>query len=370
MYLKLNSDKTTFQTIVEELRNFENGLVFSSNIDNLSINISPSENIILKVIELSNRENITIKFVFICTGTEFDVEDWQTATRVYCGYFEKGKVYYLKHDNFNNYPQKKCNEFYGFVSYVFEDYFDINFEVQFEVDLDFFKEINQSKYKSRLLVFDKIDIYQHLMSGYESPRIITQLHETSAGYYINNYNIDRGEIPIYVKSNHTPQIINTEPFINKYDSSKTIMFFDLETNGLPKKNRVNYIEDWPDIVQISWSIYKLSGELIDIGNEIIKPFGFQINKESEDIHGISQKMALTKGKSFAEVIDIFIHKMRCANIVVAHNLEFDLTVLITSVFKYELRTEDDKHYLDNFFLNGKITWSFYQLKLLFKSMKY
>ena len=51
MYLKLNSDKTTFQTIVEELRNFENGLVFSSNIDNLSINISPSENIILKVIE-------------------------------------------------------------------------------------------------------------------------------------------------------------------------------------------------------------------------------------------------------------------------------------------------------------------------------
>ncbi len=51
--------------------------------------------------------------------------------------------------------------------------------------------------------------------------------------------------------------------------------------------------------------------------------------------------------------------MSCANIVVAHNLEFDLTVLITSGFKYEIRTEDDKQYLDNFFFNGKITWSFY-----------
>ena len=112
-----------------------------------------------------------------------------------------------------------------------------------------------------------------------------------------------------------------------------VLIFDTETTGLPKNNKtvpsVENIEDWPYIVQISWLYYDTDTcQLIGESDNIIKlPPEIIISKESTDIHKITNQICKIKGQKMSTVLDDFMERFTSADLIVAHNMEFDHKML-------------------------------------------
>ncbi len=118
------------------------------------------------------------------------------------------------------------------------------------------------------------------------------------------------------------------------------LFFDTETTGLPVNWRapISDSDNWPRLVQLAWAWYDQEGNQWDFYDYIIKPAGFIIPEESTKIHGISQALAEKKGKALNEVIDFFTKQVKQAELIVAHNIDFDQKIVGAELFR--LKKED------------------------------
>lgn len=107
------------------------------------------------------------------------------------------------------------------------------------------------------------------------------------------------------------------------------LFFDTETTGLPRTYRASIkdLENWPRVVQLAWLTYSKNGKLLSENDYIIKPEGFFIPKEATKIHGITTKKALTDGNDLKPVLTQFARDIKKANLVVAHNIDFDEKII-------------------------------------------
>jgi DNA polymerase III epsilon subunit-like protein len=110
-----------------------------------------------------------------------------------------------------------------------------------------------------------------------------------------------------------------------------IFVFDTETTGLPKTKFINptKLDEWPNIVQLSYIIYDTSiNEIILIQDHIIKmENNVNICEESAKIHGITNEISKNKGKLIKDVMDEFFYYIRNCDIVVGHNVSFDINML-------------------------------------------
>jgi DNA polymerase III epsilon subunit-like protein len=131
-----------------------------------------------------------------------------------------------------------------------------------------------------------------------------------------------------------------------------ILFFDTETNGLPKFRTAVAPSDWPAIVQVAWQVWDSRPEevataataiaatattataataafsLLSASSYIVKPSPSLIwNMESQAIHLISKEKALVEGSDPEEVWSAFAEALAGASLVVAHNLAFDKSVV-------------------------------------------
>ncbi len=104
------------------------------------------------------------------------------------------------------------------------------------------------------------------------------------------------------------------------------LIFDTETTGLPKKWNapITDTDNWPRCVQIAWQLHNEYGELIDHQDYLIKPEGYNIPYDAEQIHGISTELAEKKGEDLEKVLYLFNEVLSKAKFVVGQNLEFDL----------------------------------------------
>ena len=82
------------------------------------------------------------------------------------------------------------------------------------------------------------------------------------------------------------------------------LIFDTETTGLPKRwdAPVSDTDNWPRCVQIAWQLHDEMGGLIEQFDTLVRPEGFNIPYDSEQIHGISTDLALREGKPLDEVL--------------------------------------------------------------------
>lgn len=107
------------------------------------------------------------------------------------------------------------------------------------------------------------------------------------------------------------------------------LFFDTETTGLPKRfgAKPEDLDAWSTarLVQLSW-IVDQDGYEIGFGDLIIIPDGFEIPAEATKIHGITQMEAMAKGVELKKAIYYFLGAARMADIIIGHNVEFDLGV--------------------------------------------
>jgi len=113
---------------------------------------------------------------------------------------------------------------------------------------------------------------------------------------------------------------------------RMILVFDVETTGLlPNKTRGKAsgnevpIESYPYIIQLSFVLYDIieSTAVITYNSYIKIPENIEIPDRVSELTGINKQVCNENGKDIIEVIDKFYEAYMSAEVIVAHNIEFD-----------------------------------------------
>ena len=85
------------------------------------------------------------------------------------------------------------------------------------------------------------------------------------------------------------------------------LIFDTETTGLPKRwdAPLTDSDNWPRCIQIAWQLHDEMGNLVEHEDYLVKPEGFNIPYDAEQVHGISTELAQEKGIALREVLEKF-----------------------------------------------------------------
>lgn len=118
------------------------------------------------------------------------------------------------------------------------------------------------------------------------------------------------------------------------------LIFDTETTGLPKKWNapITDTDNWPRCVQIAWQLHDEFGELVEQQDYLIKPEGYNIPYDAEQIHGISTLLAEEKGAKLEDVLILFNEALSKSKFVVGQNVKFDLNIMGCEYVRKQLET--------------------------------
>ena len=107
------------------------------------------------------------------------------------------------------------------------------------------------------------------------------------------------------------------------------LIFDTETTGLPKRYDapLSDSDNWPRCIQIAWQLHDAMGNVIEHQDFLVKPDGFNIPYDSEQIHGISTALAEEQGVPLAEVATAFQKALEKTTFVVGQNVDFDVNIM-------------------------------------------
>ena len=116
-----------------------------------------------------------------------------------------------------------------------------------------------------------------------------------------------------------------------------ITTIDTETTGLSKAKMITQqtLHLWPHIVQLSYVVYDNStNTVIKTVDYIIKiPDNIVISEENSKIHGITDIMSKTQGVNLTEVLSEFMEDYNKSDIIIAHNMEFDINVIKVEIMR-------------------------------------
>lgn len=133
---------------------------------------------------------------------------------------------------------------------------------------------------------------------------------------------------------------------------KKYLVFDTETTGLPPYRKVEqskeiasplkYLKHWDDcrIVEIAWLLCDEQGNCLKKEDYIIQPKDYIIPEEASRIHGITHEMAMENGIDIEIVLSIFACDLAEADVLVAHNMDFDYHVLLSEWLRYTPYTKE------------------------------
>jgi DNA polymerase III epsilon subunit-like protein len=116
--------------------------------------------------------------------------------------------------------------------------------------------------------------------------------------------------------------------------------FDTETTGLPRdrRGRIEDSSNWPYILQLSWILYDNETNRLFKSNDIIElPDSVEISKESIAVHGITRKRSRDDGIPIRKAIVKLQKAMADANVIIAHNLEFDKKLVMAECARNKMR---------------------------------
>lgn len=107
------------------------------------------------------------------------------------------------------------------------------------------------------------------------------------------------------------------------------LVYDTETTGLPKNWNapISDSENWPRMVQISWQVHDVLGNLIEVKNYIIKPEGYEIPYAVVKVHGITTERAIQQGVALDFVLEEFNKALALSKSVIGHNISFDNNII-------------------------------------------
>ncbi len=118
------------------------------------------------------------------------------------------------------------------------------------------------------------------------------------------------------------------------------IIFDTETTGLPRdwNAPITDTDNWPRVIQIAWQLHDDMGQMIEHQDFLIRPDGFDIPYDAEQIHGISTELAKEQGESLEDVLKLFNEALTKAKFVVGQNIQFDINVTGCEFVRTEMDT--------------------------------
>jgi len=122
-----------------------------------------------------------------------------------------------------------------------------------------------------------------------------------------------------------------------------IGFFDTETTEFTKPNGDH--SDQPHCCQIAGLLTDADGNELKSFETIIapgdvEPFHFVIPERVAEIHGISTDRAIHEGIQLIPAMEQFMSVMAEADLVVAHNIDFDIIVVGASLWRAGMNPAD------------------------------
>lgn len=116
------------------------------------------------------------------------------------------------------------------------------------------------------------------------------------------------------------------------------LFLDLETSGLPMERNVHYsvYDNFPHIVQLGYEYY-VGKELKERRKELISCE--RIDAGATRVHGITAEMSQQEGRMEREVLEEIYEIIKETDIVIAHNIEFDMNILYANFVRNDFDTE-------------------------------
>jgi DNA polymerase III epsilon subunit-like protein len=122
-----------------------------------------------------------------------------------------------------------------------------------------------------------------------------------------------------------------------------VLVFDTETTGLPQTKIINpdTLNQWPTILQFSYIIFDISlNNIIESRDYFIKiPENILISEENTKIHGITNKICSNKGVPITEVLSEFFCYLRDVDLIVGHNIQFDINMIKVELLRLINRRE-------------------------------
>lgn len=119
------------------------------------------------------------------------------------------------------------------------------------------------------------------------------------------------------------------------------LIFDTETSGLPECAYYSHFPDYSDltkysnarVVQVSYILTNSKFDFISESDTIIK-VDFPIDNHC--FHGITNEISDSKGILFLEFADKFKKDLEECDVLIAHNINFDISVLKSEFYRYSL----------------------------------
>lgn len=116
--------------------------------------------------------------------------------------------------------------------------------------------------------------------------------------------------------------------------SKTIIFYDTETNGLPNWGMPSEDPSQPHVTQLAAELCdEETGETLASMNMIVRPDGWEIPLELQELTGITMERAFKEGLPADEVLHSFLSMWMATDVRCAHNESFDMRMLRISIMR-------------------------------------
>ena len=119
------------------------------------------------------------------------------------------------------------------------------------------------------------------------------------------------------------------------------LIFDTETNGLPDCPSYGIFPDYTKlkkysnarVIQVSYILTNDQFQKIEESDVIIKRNNFEIN--NSQFHGITNEISDNSEITFEQFAEQFSNTLDCVTTLIAHNINFDLNVLKSELYRYQ-----------------------------------
>jgi DNA polymerase III epsilon subunit-like protein len=122
------------------------------------------------------------------------------------------------------------------------------------------------------------------------------------------------------------------------------LVFDVETTGLPSKRKALPFQfefyEKARMIEIGYLIVNNdNGKIIKEVSSLIKHDTF-LTVTNSFIHGITTEMLLMDGVPFDKFMKTFAEDLENVNTIVSHNLEFDMGILLSELYRKYVQYKD------------------------------
>lgn len=120
------------------------------------------------------------------------------------------------------------------------------------------------------------------------------------------------------------------------------LFFDVETTGLPRdwKAPMKDLDNWPRVISLAFILISDTGLPLMEKHLLIRPDGW-VMPEADfwKENGFSQEKSMEEGIPIAEALAEFVMAVNQAQVMVAHNMNFDYNVIGAEMLRGGIKAE-------------------------------